>query len=172
LTGRWAYFINEKTWWNLAATDYPARSDQIGQLFIPFGANPVNSAQPIAFLIKNTASTGDVALAYENGASVASFIYSDVIDFDNNRYKHLARIDSIGDYGSNSVTLSVCPSNNYSQTFNSCGSAQIASTIGYGQNMSWYNCGAPRRFILATSMTGTGIGMHEGWEIEYNMGVS
>jgi len=103
--------------------------------------------------------------------SVTSTVYTQVIDFDTNRYKHLARVDAIGDYGANSLTLSINQTPNYASTFTSCGS-QNALTIGYGNNISWYNLGAPRRFILKYEMAGASSGIHRGFDVEYNIGIS
>lgn len=102
--------------------------------------------------------------------SVTSVTYTDVIDFGTNRWKSFPRIDAIGDFGTNTLTLAFNPTPNYSTSYTNCTPSQVASTIGYGNNISWYNLGAARRWSFKFTMTGDSSGYLEGFDIEYDVG--
>jgi hypothetical protein len=165
--GDWAYLINEDVWFRLSGTDYPA--DDNNMIGVPFMS--VNTTPPRAFYIKGT--TGNIPELYtpRNTVSITATYITTPIDFDTNRYKHLARVDVIGDFNTNSLTLGLGTSLNYSQptyTFYS----QAADVVGYQNNISWYNLGAWRQFYFTFSMVGTESCIFRRFDVEYNMGVA
>lgn len=167
-----AYNIIEDVWWTITGSDFVASTSRIGQPYIRL-IYLNNLTQDSSTVLSNpvTDTDGVYSVTAVSGGAVTSTIYTEVIDFDVNRYKHLARVDAIGDYKTNDLTLSINPTPNYVETFTSCGS-QNASTIGYGNNISWYNLGSPRRFILKFEMSGSSVGIHRGFDIEYNIGAA
>jgi hypothetical protein len=152
-------------------TDFPGYTKRIGYCFYPLEAGA--NSQPIILALQ---AVGDADIDtyvpdYSDAVSVTGRIYTEVIDFGINRYKHLARIDAIGDYDADNVTLAINSTPNYAQSFTALGT-QNAGTIGYGNNISWYNLGAPRRFVLRLDLAGTAPAIHRGFDIEYNIGVA
>lgn len=104
--------------------------------------------------------------------SIESVVYSEVVDLGTNFIKHLARIDAIGDYGLNTLTLAYNGSPKYSTTYTNCTPTRTPSTLGYGNNLSWYNLGGYRRFSFKLTMDGVGPGYHEALDMEYNFGAT
>lgn len=169
-----AYFPKEDFWWKITGADFPSYHERLGT-----PVSPVNYAYgagyPATISLENS---GGSTLVYagrpdtNQNVSVSATHVTPVIDLDSNRYKHLARIDAIGDYGTNVLTLSIDQTPNYTSSYFSSLGSVTPSTIGYGNNISWYNCGAPRRFILSLNMAGTGSAIHRAFDIEYNIGVA
>ena len=168
----WAYFIKEDMWWQLSGEDYPDFAVTLGRPFVNVVA--IGGSYTPECRVLTNASTGNCRWKYADldyGTTVTSSMFTEIIDMGTNRYKHLARIDAIGDYGNNTLDLSINPTRNYSQTYTALGSKAV-STIGYQNNISWYNVGAPRAFILGFATTGTYPSIHEGFDIEYTTGVA
>lgn len=170
----WAYHIIENCWWSIDGDDWVEVGDRIGQAFtfLPYINYSINDSN---FAISNP--SGDNTQIYavkadqDHNDNVTATIYSEIYDLGSNRWKSIARLDAIGEYKTNSVTVSINPTPYYNQTFTSMGS-QSQATIGYGNNMSWYNAGPVRRFILKMTMEAGSAGIHRGYEIEYNIGVA
>lgn len=169
--GSWAYMVETNTWVKLTGSDIPSASTNlIGKPFVSTYAATGNAVKP--YYLAGAASA--IPRLYSNdtaSTSVTATYVSQPLDMGNNRYKHIARVDVIGDFNANSLTLSYGESNNYTASPVSCGS-QTSSTIGYKNNISWYNLGAFRQFYLVLSMTGAYPGIFRGFEIEYNVGVA
>jgi hypothetical protein len=158
---------------NTVNTDFPAPNLMIGSMFF-LETNTINQPR---FLSVATDSGTQIFIGREEtegtrATNLTSYIYTDVIDLGTNRYKHLARIDAIGDYGNNTLTLSYNGTPKYSSTYTDCSPTYSAATIGYGNNISWYNLGAYRRFSLKLKIYGISTAFHEGFDLEYNMGVA
>jgi hypothetical protein len=169
------YYPAEDFWWKLESADFPSYHARLGTPVVP--VNNVYGGNYLGFIdLQNAGGAGLVYANYPDtthATSVNASWTTPVIDFDNNRYKHLARIDAIGDYGNNVLSMSIDLTPNYnSASFSSVGSSITPSSIGYGNNISWYNCGSPRRFILNFAMSGTNHAVHRGFDIEYNMGIA
>lgn len=168
------YDPSENTWFTLlfSSGEFPVYTDRLGVMF--FSVLKDSIYRDVRF-IGNPILTGTVSIFkpdYLSSTSMTSYMYTEVIDLGNNRYKHLARIDAIGDYNGNTLSLEINSTPNYSQTYSAITPNVVPSTIGYGNNISWYNLGAPRRFSLKFTMTGATPGIHEAFDIEYNMGVA
>lgn len=174
----WVYFVKENTWWRLSGSDYPSSQIFMGKPFNSLNNNfsSVNPDLPRNFIpIVPSTSTTTQHLAHADlsfATSVTSQYRTDVIDMGINRWKHLARIDAIGDFSTNTLTLTCNPTPNYGQASFTATPIQAANTIGYGNNISWYNLGAFRRFNFQIEMTGTNLGIFEAFDVEYNIGVA
>lgn len=170
------YHPNEDTWWMMKqeslitpnSSNWPNQQNRLGwQWFSSYTGWP-------AFLSQTASSSADVYINYPNfdhDISMTALVYSDTLDLGTNRWKQLARVDAIGDYGNNVLTLSYNPSPNYETSYVSCGT-QTPSTNGFQNNISWYNLGAFRRWSFKFQMTGTDMAIHEAYDIEYNVGVA
>lgn len=168
----WAYFIKENVWWKITGSDFPNYGAIIG---IP--ANNVSSISgsnaPECFIVTSTGAATSVSLYSADSAyatSVTAIYRTEVIDLGNNRWKHLARVDAIGDFSTNTLTLAYNGTPNYGQSSTTTSPVQAANTIGYGNNISWFNLGAYRRFNFTLLMTGTQPCILEAFEVEYNVG--
>lgn len=175
------YSPDDDSWWMLRTngdtaknltsvnTDFPGYVQRLGT----FVSEGLGYRPPTTVTYNST--TGVVAVYRPAKASIPSVqadIYTEVIDMGNNHWKHLSRIDAIGDYNNNTLTLYYNKTPNYAQTYTACSPSRVPSTQGYETNVSWYNLGAYRRFSLRLKMVGTGGAFHEGFEIESNMGAA
>lgn len=106
-----------------------------------------------------------------NSVSITTTIYSDIVDNGINFRKHIARVDAVGDLNNNSVTLAYNGTPNYAESYTSTYTIN-SNTIGYGNNISWYNLGAFRRFSLKLTIEGTYGSIFEGFDVEYNIGAA
>ena len=164
------YFPKEDAWWQLSAdgSTFPHPNYQVGSNFY-------ESTYGFPFTLSKTSEAGSTITIWEpdqaHATSITAYIYSEVVDLGTNRWKHLARMDAIGEYGNNSVTLSYNFTPDYSQTYTSCG-AITQSSIGKQNNVSWYNLGAVRRGSFKFAMSGTSHAIHEGLDLEYTVGVA
>lgn len=169
------YFPKEDIWWQMltsadgSGTNFPGTQAQIGQCFV------ADTFEKPLILAKYPDKNGTAVRFWEadqaHATSCTAYFYTGVEDLGTNRWKHIARMDAIGDYGNNVLTLSYNFTPNYDQTYTSAGSV-TPSTIGYGSNISWYNLGAYRRGSFKLSMTGTDNAIHQAFEMEANVGVS
>lgn len=169
-----AFLVREQAWWEVSGSDFAYFDTRLGQPFVPIFTT-LGIAKP-CYTLGQTTAGGTSVLKYEPDfsyvTSVAAQYTTETIDFGVNRQKHLARIDAIGDYGDNDITLGINPTPNYFETFVTMDPAsQNAATNTYEQPMSWYNCGSPRRFIARIGMEGTYPSIHRALEIEYNIGM-
>lgn len=170
--GTWAYMIDEDAWFEITGADYPqTASSIIGRPFVTM--QTVGTGVPGVFAITGTNGNLPKLMRPDETVSTTATYYSAIEDFGTNRWKHLARVDVIGDFKTNAVTLAVGKSMNYQMVSGSinCGT-QTQSTIGYESNMSWYNIGAFRQPWFAIGWTGGAPGIFSAIEIEYNVGVS
>jgi hypothetical protein len=170
----YAYLPSEDFWWNITGGDWISYHRRLGTPIAPI--NPVYGANTVDYvtLFQLDTATGNVYASFPDaayGVSVAATLRTEVIDFGVNRYKHIARVDAIGDYDNSQLSLSYIPSQAYSETSVFCGS-QISTTIGVKNNISWYNLGGFRRFSLLFSMNGAKPSIHRGFDIEYTIGVA
>lgn len=166
------YLIRENDWWICAGNDYPTYLTLLGQPFISYFT--ASGTPPKSYVL---AESGGIVTKWTPDQNYTTTVqadyYTEVIDFGINRWKHLARIDAIGDYNTNQLSLFYNPTPNYAGTFNTITPTAVqASVIGYNNNISWYQLGASRRFILQFRMNGTTPGIHRGFDVEYNMGVA
>lgn len=104
--------------------------------------------------------------------SVQADYYSEVVDLGINYYKHIARVDAVGDFGNNTLTLAFNGTPNYSQPYTVCSPTRTPSSFGFGRNASWYNLGGHRRLSFKITMSGAGPGIFEGFDVEYNAGAA
>ena len=168
---KYAYVIEENVWIQLTGSDVPGTDVSIlGVPFVMNNTGPSSAPNSGCFL---TGTTGGYPARYipANSVTVTSTVWLPPIDHGINYTKHIARVDAIGDFGTNSVALSFSNSPNMGGTFVVAGT-QTPSTIGYQNNISWYNLGAFRTYQLKFSMSGTQHGIFRGADIEYNIGVA
>jgi hypothetical protein len=173
----WVYFPKENTWWRINGSDFVDSVYFMGQPFISLNDNfsSLNPSLPRCFIPINPSFGTTQALLHADlnyTTTVDSRYITDTIDFGINRWKHLARIDAIGDFNANSVSVFCNPTPNYSSSSITVLPAYDASAIGYGNNISWYNIGAMRIFSLQFRMNGVAPGIFEAFDIEYNIGVA
>jgi hypothetical protein len=98
----------------------------------------------------------------EHSVSVTSSYISDNFDAGVNNQRHLKYLDCIGDYGNNTMTVTIRPND---RGFN--------NPIPLGPmpvRRRYYNLGRHRSASFAITMTGTDIARHEAFEVTYNMG--
>jgi hypothetical protein len=177
----YVYFPEEDVAWQMQTsetvgavnTDFPGYNFRLGGTFnTTFAASllyiPIQLSVSAATATEITVKTFN----FDKDISITSVVYTDVFDLGINRYKHIARMDAIGDYGDNTLSLAYNPSPNYQETYVNCTPDVVPSTIGYENNISWYNLGAYRRMSFKFTMAGIGPGIHEAFDIEYNLGVS
>lgn len=98
-------------------------------------------------------------------------MFSAIIDNGINFRKHIARVDAVGDFNNNDLTLAYNTTPNYASSYTSTYSIN-SNTIGYGNNVSWYNLGAFRRYSLKLTVAGTHGAIIDGLDVEYNIGAA
>lgn len=116
-----------------------------------------------------TSATVNFKYPDKDGAtSITATLWTDVIDMDVNRWKHVYKVSAVGDYGNNVLTLSYC--NN--QTYNSWTTltpTKVQSTLGAKDDLTWTNLGQFRQFSLRMQMVGSDPASHTGFELAYNL---
>lgn len=114
---------------------------------------------------------GNLTLYYmsknPNAGTRVAEMYTDVIDFDVNNWKHLAYVDAIGDYGDNSVELFFTKNPDYSN-WRSLGK-KFTTSPETDQAMRWYNPGQARRFAFRKRFIGTSDIAHRGLDVTFNI---
>ncbi len=116
-----------------------------------------------------TSATINVKYPDKDGAtSNTAYVWTDNIDMDNNRWKHVYKVSAIGDYGNNVLTLSYCNNPTY-DTWTTTTPTKTQSSLGAGNDLTWTNLGQFRKFSLRMQMTGTAPVAHMGFEISYNL---
>jgi len=155
-----------------ANTDIPSPLDIIGTTIL----RTWSQTKPALYSVTLTSGTQIyrhlVDYSLTKTASVTSILYTDNYDLGTNRWKHIGRVDAIGDYGTNVLTLSYNASRQFDSTYTDLSPTRTASTEGYGNSLSWYNLGAARSWVWKLKMVGTSSGLHEGFELEYTVGAS
>lgn len=170
------YNPKEDNWWMLRSnttsgtpnTDFPGAAYRLGSM--SFYSPTYQNSTILA--VQSTTSTTLYGYIANSSVTVSSDVYTEIIDLGINYYKHIARVDAVGDYGNNTLTLAYNGTPNYSQSYTSCTPTRTPSSAGYGYNASWYNLGAFRRFGLKLTMSGTNEAIHTGFDIEYNAGAT
>jgi hypothetical protein len=102
------------------------------------------------------------------GTSNTAYIWTDVIDMDVSRWKHIYKVTTVGDYGDNVLTLSYCNNRTYN-TWTTLTPTYTQSTIGPENDITWTNLGQFREFSLRMQITGADGMAHLGYEISYNL---
>lgn len=168
------YFPKEDSWWQLrygdpTLVDFPAPEYRIG---VGFYSPKTGTTY---FLSANSTAATSIYMHtpdLEHTQSVTSTIYTEVVDFGINYWKHIARVDAIGDFGDNTVTLYYNGTPNYEDGYTACSPVKAIGTQGYGNNASWYNLGAYRRMSFKITIAGYKHAVYEGLDIEYNAGAA
>lgn len=160
-TSSWIIFSNQ---------DFGLDVTRIGAMWISDFWGGVQAGKRPYFIRINGNNVSLVTVDLENTTALSATYISGVIDMGINYWKHLARVDAVGDYGQNIVTLSVFPNPRYlnpivcSPERTQGGSAE--------QPMSWFNVGRFRRFAFQITISGVGPAYHEGVDITYNAGAA
>jgi hypothetical protein len=165
------YFPAEDTWWMMSQTgDFMDVSLRLGTQFFS-----VNRGYPI-FLYQTATNSNGLWYSipdYDGSSQLSCQFYTPIVDFGINYYKHFARVDVIGDFGTNDVSLGFNTTPNYEQSYTSCLPAtRSQSTQGYDTNISWYNLGFGRRVSFLVTMNGYGHCVCQGLDVEYNAGAA
>lgn len=170
------YYPENDTWCLFSGTDLGQGDYRIGTMFTNsrWSADGNNQTGAGYFFYRNETTPTTVEIRTSDSTwtnSLTAYYTSEVIDFGINFWKHIARVDVIGDYGVNSITLKYYPSASYT-TAVTCSPVQSPSTNGNFNNVSWYNLGRYRRFALQLEMAGAGPALHEAFEVTYNVGAA
>jgi hypothetical protein len=121
---------------------------------------PSNTTAIPVFISKNRASS----------STTTGTIITDVMDFDENAWKHVDYIDCIGDFGNNTVTLSWTNDPTYQSANWVQATTQNQSVNGPKNVLRWHNPGPFRQMALRYDFTGTSNIVYKGSEISFNMG--
>lgn len=170
--GLWAYMISENTWIQIGGSDTPGSGNS--QISKPFTMINDTSTYTVGTTVYLTGSSGTVpSLWHETPTTVdvTATYRTKMTDFDSNRYKHIARVDAVGDLNNNTITLAYGTHPNYSTSNLVTTNTITPSTIGLQNNISWYNLGAFRQFYFMVTLAGK-FGIFSFLEVEYNMGIS
>lgn len=101
------------------------------------------------------------------GGVTAAELYTDIVDFDTNNLKHLKWVDSVGDYGNNTVELAWTTTPDYSNWSSLL--LKDPTTLGKQYPVRYRNLTMGRRFAFRQRFIGSSNMAHEGLEIAYNM---
>ncbi len=104
----------------------------------------------------------------DKATSNTAYIWTDNIDMENNRWKHVYKASAVGDYGNNVLTLSYCNNPRY-DAWTTMTPTKVQDTIGAQNEICWTNLGQFRQFSLRMQMTGTDGASHVGFELSYNL---
>jgi hypothetical protein len=178
---RKTYVLNEKdkVWWEwtdsdvtgLLSADKRVISNINGEPLILSGQVLGNSSH-LNFTVGKVEqlTTSTLKLWYmdknQSGGVRAAELYTDMIDFSNNNYKHIKYVDSLGDYGNNTVELGW--TFNYDWTGWSSLYSRTPSTYGYAPPR-WRNLGQGRRVAFRQRFIGSSDIAHEGLDVYYNL---
>ena len=177
------YYPAEDSWWTLRTnadagrslpsvnTDFPGFETRVWGSTSPTIANSLSNPNRRRTTF-NLSYTGTLYVNKPSTTSVQAELYTEVVDFGINFYKHIARVDAVGDFGNNVLSLLYNPTPKYDQPYVQCLPNRTPSTTGFGYNASWYNLGGHRRFSLKLVMTGTQTAMVTGFDVTYNVGAT
>jgi hypothetical protein len=164
-------------WWTIDMTDIGGAVTTTGG-DTTFGCQVFNKTWSSAtarypfFLRCATARTAvNVDFCYPDkdwATSTTAYIWTDVIDMDVNRWKHVYKISAVGNYGANVLTLSFCNNKTYN-SYTTMTPTFTQSTLGAENDITWTNPGQFRDFSLRLQMTGAAPATHTGFEIAYNL---
>jgi hypothetical protein len=165
------YFPKEDTWWQMT-NGVPPTAD-FGDAIYRLGTMFFSQNRGFGMFLGQESTTGSVLLYYvpdqDHTQSVTAQITTPVLDLGINYYKHIARVDAIGDFGqNNTLTLKYRPSAVYETDLVTCSPNRTPGNNDY--NASWYNLGAFRRFSMELTIAGYDHAVFEGFDIEYNVG--
>ena len=162
------YFPEENVWWTITTTDiwqggntrsnWATASEQSTTTQRPYWISGSVGGTTISI------NSNDFESTISNTASY----FTEVIDMDTNHWKHISKLHSIGDYGTNVLTLwySNDPTfNTFTQT-----TTKYPQLDGYQNAIWWDNVTRFRRGSFRLDMTGLGDGRHKAFDIEYNIG--
>jgi len=171
------YNPDADSWWTIDMTDIggsvttSAGDTTFGNQVFNKTWSLLTARHPFFLRCSSARTSVNVDFCYPDkdwATSNTAYVYTDVIDMDVNRYKHVYKVDAVGDYGANVLTLSFC--NN--QTYNSWTTLTptvTQSTLGAENDVSWTNLGQFRQFSLRLAMVGAAPAVHTGFEVAYNL---
>ena len=168
------YYPETDTWCLFDDSDLGTHYWRIGGMWTSKDWGYSGSGRSPFFLTRNltTPTQVEIRTADTDGAvSLTATYTSEVIDLGINFWKHIARVDAVGIYGNNTLTLKYFPNASYTNKV-ACTPTQTPSTFGDFNNISWYNLGRYRRFALQIEMAGAGPAFHEAFDITYNVGAA
>lgn len=169
------YFPKEDTWWMMrqgdpSLVDFPTSDLRFGKMFYtPSEGIPMFLGQ----LASNSATLYYWMPDYAHTQSLTCQIYTPIQDMGNNRWKHFARVDAIGDYGqNNTLTLKFIPGATYQASPITVTPSRSPGLSESTQPISFYNIGGYRRLAFLLQIAGYDHWVYEGLEIEYNVGIA
>lgn len=166
-----AYVIEEDTMVQVTGSDIPTTSGSL--LGIPFVSpfdGPSSTTNRAMFL---TGGNGEYPTVHYPSTSVSVTAILDFPPQDHgiNRWKHLARVDAIGDFGNNTVTLGYNLSPRLGTGSYTSLTTKTPSTLGYDHPVSWFNIGSAHTYQMRLTWAGTEYGWVRGLDIEYDIGL-
>jgi len=169
--GLWMYMIDTDSWVQIGGADTPSSAN--GLICKPLNMINPSDGNVTSSPFYLTGSDGQTPKLWSptDGVTVTATYTTKPIDFGVNRWKSIGRVDAIGDFSTNTLTLAFGKSMNYSTAPTNTYSI-VPNTIGYQANVSWYNLGAYRQFYLQLTMAGTAPCIFSAFDVEYNIGVS
>ena len=177
ITGQTAnpvYYPETDSWILLSTSDLKPFTSRIGSMWVSDRWGQFAAGKRPFYITMaegNPSSVEIMSPDQENTISNSATYYSEVVDLGINYWKHIARVDAIGDYGNTSLTLSYSPNGNYTG-YVQCSPVQTPASIGFFNNISWYNLGRYRRFTFKITMAGAGPALHDAFDITYNVGAA
>jgi hypothetical protein len=173
------YFPEIDSWWTMDLMDSTGVvnntspwEDLVGNQFHNDYWNRASGGRTPWFLAcgsNKTSATVDIYTQDKDfTVSNTATIWTDIIDMDNNRWKHWYKVEAVGNYGANVLTLSICESPTYTP-FTALTPTMTQSTLGASNNLMWNNCGMMRQGIIKLDMVGAAFATHTGFEISYNL---
>lgn len=141
-------------------TQYPAANSSAGGSF--YVTYPTNTTAVFNFIGKNRSATA--------AQSTTGTYVTNMLDFDENQWKHIEYVDVIGDFGNNAITLSYTTDPTYQSANWITLYSQTQSTIGPKNTLRWHNIGPARQIAFRIDMAGTSNVVFKGLELSYNMG--
>jgi len=167
------YYTQGDVWWTMTTTDLYTNSLTTLRTNILHVNNPTTGTHRPYFITARNTNDGYACVQssdLESTISNSATYTSEVIDFGVNYWKHVARVDAVGDYGANTLTLSYYNNPAYVNAV-TC-TTKSPSADGYQNAVYWSNVIRARRFALALTMTGIGNAEHRAFDVQYNIGVS
>ncbi len=170
------YNPETESWWTIDLSDIGGNvitttgDIHVGQQFYNKTWNDVTARYPF-FLTCTALTSATINFKYpdkDGATSSTAYVWTDVMDMDNSRGKHVYKCTAVGDYGNNVLTLSYCNNQIY-DTWTSMLPTKTQSTLGAKNNLTWTNLGQFNQFSLRLQMTGTDTASHVGFELEYNL---
>jgi len=168
------------SWWTIDTSDIGGTYDSdtgadnfVGiQFYKTTDAGSLDTGRHPYFLTsptQRTTTTVEVRKADSQWTtSNTATVWTDVIDMDVDRWKHVYKISAVGDYRGNTLTLSYCNNPTY-DAFTTMTPTKVQSTLGARNQLTWTNAGQFRQFALKLDMAGAYPAKHTGFEIAYNL---